>query len=768
MLYNPLDPGRRPIHLEYSIGVTILSLAVAVLAVSASFATLGLRMEWFEGVLLAAKAKSRGHIQRWRTSTNGFFGRVKSRRGSGSEPAINVDLERAAKEASQQNSPGLDDGVTEDPEKEDAKILREGAERELRRRISHNSLSPFRQPSLTRILVSGTICGGSICGMHYIGQAAILAQYRISYNPGLVFFSVLIAGAAVCVGEYILFVVLAPMLRHPWWRRLGVALILAIAVNSMHYCAMGSTTYWSYPQGMSPPTPRKGTYVTEHTIIAFAACLAPLSSAALLGILIHAQRARQKSARMRSRRVLAAVIFDDQGRILTTTDGRLPLQALKGLQEVEKGQHRSWMERLRGFRKEDAKLERLAAGQPPFIACMEATWMAKTSPPNVDFVAIALAKQACGPNKAAIRRLVDSLLSAWTDIVSQLVGPQQASQHRQAVLYDRIVDIGEHCGLGKAVEQGSKVTLDGGQMMIITHIDNDGRLNRVFESHGYTFHDVDRVAKVLARDLGLQPERSTDILADVRQYAASGVSISREPATVYVAFFLARSMADESIQLMVDSLERHCVPKMPCFKLIAHPRPASAGISLDEVTLDSLGRCMATFAGKSLVDLMADMQRLNLKDVADFELIRVRDRIVSTMIPLLTESAPSHIMEHLLPRLRMHPLILPLTAKSAVDPTFEGSFMIAFRCIAAPDVCFPPTMVFTPCDLFGVHHDGVAAFVASENRQEEQARSPELASPARPNLSRIRQVETRVLTSARIFRILADTKGGPQRLQSVI
>lgn len=58
----------------------------------------------------------------------------------------------------------------------------------------------------------------------------------IAYKPEYVVGSIIIASGAVVIALYILFIMLRPKLKHNWASKIGVAVILAIAVCAMHFC----------------------------------------------------------------------------------------------------------------------------------------------------------------------------------------------------------------------------------------------------------------------------------------------------------------------------------------------------------------------------------------------------------------------------------------------------------------------------------------------------------------------------------------------------
>lgn len=95
--------------------------------------------------------------------------------------------------------------------------------------------------SLWRISASGIICGGAVCGMHYLGNASIM-NYSCVYNAANVAGAAVISVAASTVALSMFFVFRATW-ANSWWKQLLSAVVLAGAVSGMHWCAALGTTY---------------------------------------------------------------------------------------------------------------------------------------------------------------------------------------------------------------------------------------------------------------------------------------------------------------------------------------------------------------------------------------------------------------------------------------------------------------------------------------------------------------------------------------------
>jgi NO-binding membrane sensor protein with MHYT domain len=86
--------------------------------------------------------------------------------------------------------------------------------------------------SVGRLLLSGLITGGGVATMHYTGMAAISVNATIDYDIDVVALSVLIAIVAATAALWA-----ALHLKSAWTNTIA-ALIMGVAISSMHYTGM--------------------------------------------------------------------------------------------------------------------------------------------------------------------------------------------------------------------------------------------------------------------------------------------------------------------------------------------------------------------------------------------------------------------------------------------------------------------------------------------------------------------------------------------------
>jgi NO-binding membrane sensor protein with MHYT domain len=168
-----------------------------------------------------------------------------------------------------------------------------------------------------RVFISGFLSGGAICGMHYLGDAAI-SNYRCRYVTANVVGAAIIAVTASTVALSLFFVFRAAW-TNSWLRRMGCMVLLAGAVSGMHWCASLSTQFvlLETAVGDSDSGSRNTT-----TIVVI--CLAAAASIILVVISVLSARTMKNYAIKAQQVVLAVAVFDRHGRILVSPDGLLP------------------------------------------------------------------------------------------------------------------------------------------------------------------------------------------------------------------------------------------------------------------------------------------------------------------------------------------------------------------------------------------------------------------------------------------------------------
>ncbi|WP_323385378.1 MHYT domain-containing protein [Streptomyces calidiresistens] len=101
-----------------------------------------------------------------------------------------------------------------------------------------------RHTSVPALLTGGVVTGLGVAGMHYLGMAGMRMEGSLAYDPVIVALSVVVAVVAATAALW--FAVAARSLG----AALGAGVIMAVAVNGMHYLGMGALTLHAHTEAV--------------------------------------------------------------------------------------------------------------------------------------------------------------------------------------------------------------------------------------------------------------------------------------------------------------------------------------------------------------------------------------------------------------------------------------------------------------------------------------------------------------------------------------
>ncbi|KAL8930136.1 MAG: hypothetical protein Q9208_000753 [Pyrenodesmia sp. 3 TL-2023] len=173
---------------------------------------------------------------------------------------------------------------------------------------------------VTRIVVVGLLTGTAVCGMHYSGQGGI-SNYTVSYRWEYVLGAAIIAVMAATVALGVFFYLKATW-TNTWAKKALCASVLAASVSGMHWVATAGTVY-RYKERRG-----KGGGFSRQATVVIVLCLAIGCCIALLTFAIIGQRVKNRAAHRAQQVVLASIIFDNEGKLMVTPEGRVPCRKI--------------------------------------------------------------------------------------------------------------------------------------------------------------------------------------------------------------------------------------------------------------------------------------------------------------------------------------------------------------------------------------------------------------------------------------------------------
>ncbi|KAK4225311.1 hypothetical protein QBC38DRAFT_268225 [Podospora fimiseda] len=416
-----------------------------------------------------------------------------------------------------------------------------------------------------RIFLSGSLSGGAICGMHYLGNASI-SNYRLFYTPANVAGAAIIAVIASTVALALFFVFRASW-TNSWWRRIGCAVVLAAAVSGMHWCGLVGTKYELIHLTSRTDLAGRDTIIIVITVLSVAVCLI------MAGTAIYSARVRQAYAKNAQRITLAAAVFDSQGRILVTTDGLLPSEEITS-KFVQKGQNDvfstahplfHWVFRashnwasvnvlLNKMKQHLADLPHYKRGVRAGISLIDEDGHV------IDGYDVVFRELFCLAAASLADRLNENLTDAgvlWDEILAT-GGPQDShsmssgsTRDTQAIMQNSLDDLAE-----KGITPFR--TNHGSLMCLVRVVDNPRVISRL-EAGGFLFADTHQVAHIISGKMQIRAAKFESKLAGMRDYA-TGTML--EPG-VHVGLFAVRTQVDlKGFDILVRKQARNLLPSV--------------------------------------------------------------------------------------------------------------------------------------------------------------------------------------------------------------
>lgn len=582
----------------------------------------------------------------------------------------------------------------------------------------------------------------------------------IAYHVGYVVGSVIIASGAVIIALYIMFIMLRPKLKHSWTSKIMVAIILAGAVCGMHYCAMMGTIYgWDVGR-----PPNSGGTATKRAITGLVAALAFLACLGVtIFIMINSIRDRKERARRR-RVVVASVLLDEQDRMLVSAiDGLLLMCDIASLASADS--------KKKADRADPSTLGvDLTTGNEAFVQAVKMSWswrnpfwsslnpFTEGSPSQNGLVVntpsiagdvrpnptrrgstMTTAAESVTSAIAATRggggRFLEKFAISATQLSVRLTG-QSEGVSRLGVLYDQILTT------GWVRLHNGKDTVSKGQLIFLVRRVTSSQERSDLLSRHFIFADPTSVAQSLHKTLSTPFEHVMPFLEDMRSFCDNTMRMTLRPNTLYAGITIVQATPFDGLRILLNQKNRSQLPMSEICTFSTLPGlPVNVAEGLAG-TLDEIGEAVTWLEGMNLLSVITRNMSAEATRVGGPRVGRLLAALERAVVPMLDALLTSDDMAYILPRLQLHPVLVPLTPSSPPrkgTPGWAPPHIIVFY--ANYDVAVNTTVSdkWMPFRLFRAQHDCVmSSKISFLNRASEAAlmRTPRAPSPAlSPGLS---------------------------------
>ncbi|KAI0518558.1 hypothetical protein F5B22DRAFT_70670 [Xylaria bambusicola] len=421
--------------------------------------------------------------------------------------------------------------------------------------IGTNSLVSF-----WRLGVGGTLAGGAICGMHYLGNASI-ENYRCQYDTVNVVGSAIIAVVASNAALAFFFLWRASW-KNSWWKRGISGAVLAGAVSGMHWCASTGTNYRLVKLNM-------GNEFSRNTVVIFVTVLSFSAALIVAGVVGHGAWVARSNASKSRHVVLAAAIFDRNGRILVSPDGLLP------------------SEKITDTYIEKTPSDTFSIENPLFQWMFQASRNWDATSGMITTMANHLARQSGnsrGRNVGLISengQLIENYDVVFRELFCLAAASLASRLKKQltdvGVLWDEILPTGDvrtrhskenpsdSSERGESMEMNQSQSGRGSLMFLVRRLEHSSDVEKL-EAAGFRFADIHQVSSIIRHGMKIKAVDLSHTLTEMATYAEQPMA----DAGVHLGFFGIRArVSGFGFDVLVERGARNVLPssKIPLDRL---------------------------------------------------------------------------------------------------------------------------------------------------------------------------------------------------------
>jgi hypothetical protein len=432
------------------------------------------------------------------------------------------------------------------------------------------------------------------------------------------------------------------------------------------------------------------TAITKHDMFtganrAITAIVASLAFGACVGcavfFIIESIRARRERQRRR-RVVVASILMDPNDRILVnSTDGLPPMCDIASLSTSDVPSPRKSLDQSLNSGSTILGMD-LTSGHEAFVSALKLSWYWRNprwnvvnplgapstgSLPPIASVSNSIAEIRRGslntttstvmsrPARISVAKFLERFVVSAGQLAVRLTG-QQDGISRIGVLYDQILTTG-----WVKLRDNSNDTVSKGQLIfLVRRVTSPDERTDLLARH-FIWADGLAVAASLTKTLSVPAEHLIPLLEDVRVFCDSTLRPSLKPATLYAGVAVVQATPFDGLRILLEQDNRSQVPMRElCTFTSPGVVPASADPSLG--TVEEIGEALTWLEGMNLLAIITrNMQSDANEALGGRRVAALLDNLERAIVPMLDEMLSSDDMAHILPRLMLHPVLVPLT-----------------------------------------------------------------------------------------------------------
>ena len=224
----------------------------------------------------------------------------------------------------------------------------------------------------------------------------------------------------------------------------------------------------------------------------------------------------------------------------------------------------------------------------------------------------------------------------------------------------------------------SNDTVSKGQLVFLVKRINSSAERTDLLSRHFIFADSQAVAASLHKTLSVPIDHTIPLLADISLFCDTTIVSTLKPGVMYAGVAVVQATPFDGLRVLVEHDNR---AQLPMRELCPIGETSSSNAELSG-TVEELGEAISWLEGMSLLSIIARNMGHGQDQLGGPRVTALLQALERAIIPMLDEMVDIQDMAHILPRLHLHPCLVPLTPggtrKTAKLTGYTPPYMIVF------------------------------------------------------------------------------------------
>jgi hypothetical protein len=231
------------------------------------------------------------------------------------------------------------------------------------------------------------------------------------------------------------------------------------------------------------------------------------------------------------------------------------------------------------------------------------------------------------------------------------------------------------------VNNNSLDTVSKGQLVFLVRRVTSSEERTDLLARHYIFADPTAVATTIHKSLSVPLEHTIPLLEDITLWCDSTAHTSLRPNTLYAGIAVVQATPFDGLRILLEQSNRAQLPMRELCTFGSAPNSSNTNGSELVGTIEEIGEALTWLDGMNLLSVITRNMTLDASFVGGPLVGQLLTAIERAIIPMLDSMLTAEDMSHILPRLILHPMLVPLTPGSnakARATGFTPPYLITF------------------------------------------------------------------------------------------